>query len=1024
MYKLVDWFAANPIAANMLMLVILFGGLSSLGSINKEVQPTYKENIILVTLPYPGASPQDIEQQICIRIDEALDNLQGVKKITCTARQDSALARIEGLDNYAINKLLDDVKSNINAISNFPNDSERPIIQQLITAIPVLSIAVIGGNDERSLKEFAHQIKTELVQLPAIPKVTLQGTRDYEISIEIDERTLRRYNLSINDIALAIRRDSINLGGGIIRTAHGEVQIQSTNQAYTDVDFAQIPVISGTDGSELSIGDIATIKYDFEEMQQITRINGERAVILTIDAGESPNVLVTADAAKNFIDQRHKTLPADFKLRIWRDSSRYFNDRLHTLATNGISGLLLVFIVLMLFLRTALVAWVTVGIGIAFTGSLLMLPILGVSINMLTLFAYIMVLGIVVDDAIIVGESIYTQQQRGMNGIKAAQAGVQQVLQPVFFAVLTSIIVFIPLLLLSGKWAYFLAPIATIPILVLIFSLLESCLILPAHLAHLTPPKKIQTNVWGRFKKHFEYYFRYIILRYRKFLQHCLIQRWLTLTAFLVFLALTLSLLIGGWVNISLLPNVALDTIVIEETFTEDAPFADIDQSVLKLEKSARQTADDLRKDGESSMIHNLFAHAENNHVTVIVELTPEDQHQASIADFSHRWQHYIGTHRQSEKFKIIDKIAFDEADLQWRIYGADLATLQVASDWLQDRLQKIAGMHSINDNLVPGRPKLQVTPKPIASHWGVYFDDIARQLRHTFYGEEAQRVPLGREDVRIMVRSSKTERQDINHLLHELYIRNNQGVQIPFDTVANVEFVSSYAEIERINSQISVEVEADYDGDTPLQQVLDDNLPNLLTDFSRQFPTVKLETAGGQQEVQKFANDLERLGFLAVLVIYALLSIQFRSLWQPLLVVSAIPFGMAGAIWAHLLIGQNISLMSILGMLAAAGVVVNDSLVLINAINRNQRHGFNLIHTLAFSTRNRFRAIFLTSLTTFVGLMPIMTETSTQAKFLIPMATSLAFGVVTATVVTLILTPCLYLLGQDIKQYFRTLKI
>lgn len=1027
MNKLVNWFADNPIAANLLMVVILIGGLSGVGTIDKEVQPTYQEAAVLVSLVYPGAGPREIEQQICVRVEEAVKTLRGIDEITCTARPNQGLIKIEATDGYSIIQLLNDVKSRVDAISSFPANVERPIIEQSIFKIQVNSVAVLGDTSERVLKEFAYQIKDELAREPGVPEIEIRGVRNYEVTIEVDESSLRRYGLSFDAIAQAVRSHSANMGGGVIRAISGEIQIQARNQAYTRTDFESIPVLSDSSGKLVRIGDLANVRDEFVDTQHLTRINGKSAVLLTVYASENPDVLAISAAVKAFIKKKNKSIPKEFSLQIWQDNASYFIQRLNTLVKNGIGGLSLVLIILLLFLRPALAAWVAVGIGVAFIGSLLALPMVNTSINVMSLFAYVMVLGIVVDDAIIIGESIYTQQQRGIYGVKSAQLGANMMARPVFFAVLTSIIVFIPLLLLPGEWAYFLGPIAVVPILVLGFSLIESCLILPAHLAHLKPEKK---RAWfpplRRLRNKVEQGFRYfIVVIYRPFLRRRLANRGSTLAGFLVFFVLSVSLVIGGWVKVSLPPDVALDFIRMEVTFPDGIPFQEVERVAVRMEEAVRKASDEASPGLERlDLVENFFIHANNKRIFSIVELAPKFPGRPSAGEFNALWQKHLGPVLQAEKINTVDRVTFDDSDLELRIYGLEANKLKVAAEWVKTQLAQYKGMHTIQDSLLNSRPELEISPHTTASTLGVSLYDIARQLRQAYYGEEAQRIPRGREDVKVMIKYPQQSRADPNSL-QDLRIRTDDGRQVPLWGVADSRFVNGFSQIKRVDGNTSAEITANYDNDdVPLQQVMTDFRNQRLPEFQKLFPDMSMKMGGEQEAVQSFVNSLMRFGFIAILIIYGLLAVQFRSMLHPLLIILAIPFSVAGIILAHLITGQNLNLLSMLGILAATGVVVNDTLVLLDHTNKNRKLGLSITYTIILSAKNRFRPIFLTSLTTFFSLIPIMLETSLQAQFLIPMATSLAFGVMTASVVSLVFIPCAYSLGYDIKNKFRPVSL
>ena len=1020
MKGIINWFIDNPIAANLMMVMILVGGLTGLDKIEKEVQPNFVLNQVTITVPYPGAGPKEIAQLICLRIEEAVENLQGIKELTCIAQNSVGIARIEATPDYPILKLLNEVKSRVDAIATLPADSERPIIEQRQFRVQVLNIAVVGNesSDEKSLKEFSTKLKNEMLLRPNIPEVIIQGVRSYEMSIEIDEHKLRKYGLSIGQVANAIRGTSINLGGGIIRAAAGEIQVQARNQALYKEDFEKIPLIALPTGGTLNLGDLATIRDGFVDVPVITRIDKLPATLLTVYMNEKPDVLKVSKAVKDYVKEVSHTLPDGYKLKIWQDSSQYFHSRLDTLIRSGSSGLILVFIILLLFLRPALAVWVSVGIAVSFIGALLLLSIVNTSINIITLFAFIMVLGIVVDDAIIIGESIYSQQQRGIFGGRGAKIGANLMAKPVFFAVTTSILVFVPLLMLSGEWAYFMGPIATIPILVLLFSLLESCFILPAHLTHLRPEsKKPWVPKFRQLRNAIDRGMRkWLILYYQPFLRKCLYNRSTTIASFLGFCVISISLVAGGWVKVALPPDVTFDFIQINIDFPEGVAERVIKEATDHIESTAYKASESLTRENEKPVLDSIFVYGSGNSIFTLIELIPEAERHISTTEYSKYFQKLLGSIPQAEKIRTIDKVAFEDADVTLRLYATDADELDEATTWLKKEMLSITGFYNINDNILAGRPELDLKIKPNASNLGFQVSDIARQVRQFFYGEEAQRIPRGNEDIRVMVRYPKYIRDDINSL-EELRLRSPSGEQIPLQAVTQLTFQEGYAKIIRVNGRASIDINADYENPNvslaqAVQKIERDVLPKLYA----LYPTISADMKGEQEGIGSFVNDLIRLGTLAILVIYGLLSIQFRSIYQPLVIITAIPISLTGVIWPHLISGSNISLMSVLGMLAAAGVIVNDTIVLLDNINRKRKLGLSINYAMLRAARGRFRPIFLTTLTTFFGLIPIMLETSLQAKFLIPMAMALAYGILSASIVTLVLIPCIYTLGLQFK--------
>ncbi len=1021
MKSLVNWFAANPIAANLLMGFLLIGGLSGLSSIDKETFPVIRQDLVRVSVSYPGASPREVVQQICMRIEESLEGLEGIQELRCRANQGSGSAEIEVAPDFPVDRMLNAVKSRVDSILTFPVEAERPIVQEVLTSQSAISVAIYGDIDERSLKELAESLKDELATLPDVPLVTVQGTRNYEVAVEVPEARLRQYGISLASVADAINSHSRTIAGGLIRAPSGDIQIQLRQQAYVESDFARIPVISNPDGSQVLLSDIAEIRDGFVEDESLARFNGKPAVFLNVTITDNPNILATTQRVRDFVASKAAELPDSVQLATWNDASVFFNDRLSTLRNNGIAGLLLVFGLLLLFLRPALALWVAVGIAVSFLGTLLVMPLVGASINMITMFAFILVLGIVVDDAIIIGENIHrTHTRRGIYGVLGSQVGANEMAKPVFFAVATSIVVFVPLFYLPGDFARFMAPIATIPILALSFSLLESLLILPAHLAHLGPEKSHQRfaklqHLRQRIARSLDIF---LVLKYRPLLRRCLHHRALTVSIFFAVFLLVFATYAAGWVRSALLPNVPVEAIRASTTLPAGTPFVELEAVASHLQQAASEAAGELENQYGENVIENLFVSASGSQVQAVAELTSPEVRRSSSAEFVAAWERHIGELPQAEDFSVLGNISFGgQADLELKLDAPEISQLEVAADWVKQRLATYPGIYNIRDSLAQGRPEMVVNTSPLADNLGVAPGTLARQLRQVFFGEEVQRIPRLREDVRVMVRYPREERND-PQVLEQLRIRTGDGREVPFNVVADTDFVEGYAAINRIDRRTTLSVTANYETEGPqtAAEVVQSFFDNDYAEFRSLFPRVQLSLEGAQQENAEFVSSILRFGFLALLVIYGLLAIQFNSWWQPLMILTAIPFAFTGTILAHAFTGQVISLLSFMGVLAAAGVVVNDTLVMIDRTNVLRALGFSRNHALVQAGRDRFRPIFLTSLTTFAGLAPLMLEKSTQAQFLIPMATALAYGVMAATVVTLVMIPCLYSLGEDMK--------
>jgi|TARA_B110000483_G_scaffold228870_1_gene292199 multidrug efflux pump subunit AcrB len=1017
MHKLIEYFADNPIAANLMMIFLLIGGLSGLGSIDKEMFPSFNLDMVRVSVAYPGAGPREVEQQICIRIEEALEGLEGIDELRCIASLNQGVAIIEASDSYSFESLLNSVKSRVDSVNTFPTDTERPIVEEIRVSQQVVSIAVSGDADEASIKEYTETLKDELSQLPNIPLVEIQGTRAYELAIEVSETTLRTYGLSLDSLAQIIGSNSITVAGGLIRTDSGDIQIQVREQGYTGEDFANIPVITNNDGSQIRLGDIANIIDGFTEDDLLVRFNGKPAALLNVMVTEDPDVLKTAQAVYEFVETRGATLPEGVSLDVWRDSSTSFTARLATLKRSGIGGLILVFILLLLFLRPALAFWVSLGIGISFVGTLFVLPILGGSINMITLFAFILVLGIVVDDAIIIGENIHRVQTRGTWGVKGSKLGTIEMASPVFFAVTTSIIVFIPMLYLPGDFARFMAPIATIPILALAFSLVESLLILPAHLSHLKPEKKSRflpiLQKWRSATS--DALDLFLVTKYRPFLRYCLHHRAFTVSGFFSVFALIAALYIGGWVESETFPTVPIEYIDGSVDLPAGVPYADIERIAQRMEEAAYRAAEKVEQEYGENVLKEVFVLGFGSTVNSTVELTSPEERSVDSTIFADAWEIEVGEIPEAEEVTFTGSIEFGgNADIAFRLEGRTLEELQVASDWVAERLSGYEGVYNVRDSLNAGRPEMEIAPTNLAAILGGTPAVLAQQMRQVFYGQEIQRIPRFREDVRVMLRYPEEERSS-TQLLDNLLIRTPDQREVPFNSLAETRFVEGYSSVTRIDGNSSITVLADFrrSGNQTAGAVVTTFLEEHSSGFHSTFPTARIALDGAQLENIEFMSELLRLGTLALIVIYGLLAIQFKSLSQPLIILIAIPFGFAGAVVGHIVTGQVLSLLSLMGVLAAAGVIVNDTLVLIDRANKLREQGFSPTHSIIQAGRDRFRPIFLTSATTFAGLTPLMLEKSTQAQFLIPMATSLSWGVLAATLVTLVLVPCIYSISE-----------
>ncbi|TQV82410.1 efflux RND transporter permease subunit [Exilibacterium tricleocarpae] len=1028
MSRIIQWFVENPIAANLLMVLIITGGVFNLAALDKEVFPAVLTDTIEITLPYPGAGPQEVEEQIAVRIEEAIADLDGIEEIRSESRQGSGRVIVEVISGFDPQRVLNDIKTRVDAISTFPAESERPQITQQPFRRQIMSLALYGDVAESALKRTGERLRDELALLPGVSLVQLNATRPDEMAIEVSEQSLRRYNLSFQQVADAVRGSSLNLPAGTIKTEGGDIQLQTRGQAYTAEDFASIVVASRDDGARLYLGDIAQLVDGFAEQDVVARLNGKPAVYLELFITENPNILTSTATVREYIAGVEAQLPEGLTLTVWRDWSELFTGRMNLLLKNSLTGLLLVFVVLMLFLRPALAGWVCVGIAVAFVGALWILPYTGTSINMISLFAFLLVLGIVVDDAIIVGESIYTRQQHGMLGTAAAASGTKMVSKPVLFAVISTMIFFTPMFFLPGNMGDISLPIPAVVILCLTFSLIESMLILPSHLANLQPEQPSRFKILRSLARVREKFAggmtRFASDYFRPRLERLLQASTATISCFVVAFALSLAVYASGWIKQAFMPIVPGDFVMAQVVLAEGVPFTDTLAVMHQIDAAAgrlRRDPDMLAANEDADFVANVQTWGYGNRVTVVMALQKADVRVVGTQQVTTRWRELIGDLPEVEDFDLSYTINHRTEAIRLRLSTAgDEEQLAAAVDTVKRALARYPDVYDLKDSLETGRTEIELDLKAHAENLELGLTDIARQVRQGFYGEEVQRIPRGKEDVKVMVRYPREERQQVEQL-GDMRIRTNDDREIPLEAVADIRFVPGYTTINRIDRKRSITLSAEVaDGPSNGNMIVADLLARNLGQWQRQFPGFTLQIDGDMQDEADFMSTITRSFILTLLIIYGLMAVAFRSYWQPVLILTAIPFGFMGAVIGHLIMGREISMLSILGFIACAGVVVNDNLVLLDRINQLRKQGLEAFKAVAQAAQDRFRPIVLTSITTFVGLVPILSEQSTQARFLIPMVISLSFGVLFATTVTLILVPSLYYTAEKIKARLR----
>lgn len=1019
----VRWFVTNPIAANLLMTLLVIGGFMGVPALNKQFFPDAEINKVSISLAYPGAGPSEIEEQICVRIEEAIHDLNGIKEIRSTAEQGVGQVLVEAVNGYDTQRLTADIKNRVDAINTFPTDSERPVVSELAFRHRMITATVFGDVSERALKEIAEDLRDDLSAQPWVSTVEVSKPRPYEVSIELSEYQLRRLKLTFSEVVAAIRGSSLSLPAGAIKASGGDIQLQTKGQAYTRDDFERIVLRTQRDGSQVLLGDVATVVDGFEDLDIRTRFNNQPSHNLTVFVSEDPNVLRTSSVVSTWADRQRELLPGGVELAVWQDSATPFRGRVETLLKNGLGGLALVFIVLMLFLRPRLAMWVSVGIGVAFLGALFLLQYTPVSLNMLTLFAFLLILGIVVDDAIIVGEAIHAQQTEGAAGIDGAIKGATSVLKPVVYAVISTMIFFVPLFFLPGDMARAAMGMPVVVILALTFSLIESLLILPPHLAHMPPQRESRFAFLRRLEALRERIAYSMVVAakqyYRPTLKKALKAYPVVCAGFLFALLLSLGLYLGDWLKTGFFPTVNSDNVKLVINLPEGGAYSDTLTILERVEVAAEQLKAEYNSAPEHTVagpaVGHVYSRGETSSLNVTVELLSDT---VDSKEFGQRWEAAVGAVPEAKSLEVDYTINRLGKPISLIATAESVDELKAIATEMESALKQFPGVYNISNSLDTPREEVVLKLKPAAENLSITLADLASQVREGFYGAEVQRIPRPREDVRVMVRYPEEDRLSVD-ALSAMRVRTPQGAEVPFNTVASVSFEPGYQRIERLDRKRVLEVSADVAaGGADPRAVAAVLLRDYYAEWKNQFPSLTLKLDGELEEEAAFRSSMLKLMGLAMLVIYALMAIPFGSYWQPLLVLTAVPFGIMGAIFGHMLLDWEISIFSLMGVIACAGVVVNDNLVLIDRINQLRESGMALKDALLQGGEDRFRPIILTSITTFVGLVPIMSETSVQAQFLIPMVTSLAFGVLFATGVTLFLVPCLYLFGERFANY------
>ena len=1032
---MIAWFARNGVAANLLMGIILISGFFSIRGLKMELFPDFDLDLVTISVPYPGAAPLEVEDGICKQIEEKIWDLDGIKEMTSFARENVGVVSVQVERTKDAKLLADEIKVRVDSILNFPDEAEKAMVEVATQKRKVLAVAIHGKADPKSLRKLADKTLDDLTNLSGITQVEIAGIRKPEIGIEVSENALREHGMSFDDVARALKKSSVDIPGGVARTSSGETLLRSMGKAREGREFNELEVMTTANGSNLKLNDLAWVKDGFEDKVLYTEFSDEPAVTLRVFRVGNQSPLDISKKVSDYVEKISPTLPEGLSMTIWKDSSFYLQGRLEMMIRNAFQGLLLVFLVLSLFLRPSLAIWVAIGLPISFMGAFATMGLVGASINLVSLFAFIVVLGILVDDAIVVGESVYTLGSKGEKPLQASIKGTHLVAMPVTFAIITSMVAFVPMLFLPGWLGKLMKDIPLVVIPALFFSLVESKFILPYHLSLCRFDKlpknwisKLQNKVSVGLEKLIE-------TVYQPFLKVCLEWRYLTLSIFMGLLFITVGLIIGGHVpSIRGVPPVPSDYISVKLSMEDGVPAKTTEKALLEVERARLEVVDYLVGRNEPNPFRYVMKtmgaqpfsggpKSSSNIVTgsnlgeISVELIKSEDRTRSAPQISALWRDRIGPLPGVKEMYFGDVAAGgSRTAIDIEIAGHDLDNMSEAADKLKNKLATYEGLFDISDTYSGGKREMKIRLKPNGRSLGLTQADLGRQVRQAYYGEEIQRIQRERDEVKVMLRYPLADRKTLT-ALSNLRVRAPNGVGAPLEEVATIELGQGYPTIKRSDRAriISVQTSAD--------KVLAD-IPSIENDLDtkfipalrEEFPNIRFSFVGEKKEQEESDSGLAQAGGICLFVIYALLAIPFRSYLQPFLIMSVIPFGLIGAVLGHFLFGLPLSQLSHFGLVALTGVVINDSLVLVHYVNQRAKET-TLLEATRLAGMARFRAILLTSLTTFVGLLPILFERSLQAQFLKPMAIAIGFGVLFATFITLLMVPCLYLILEDLKK-------
>lgn len=1028
---MITFFARHPTAGNLLMLVLLVIGLISLPTLKRETFPDFDPQKVEIRIVYPGASTEDVEEAICQRVEDAIDGINDVEEVSCVAREGISITVVEMIEGGNISRFLDDVKSEVEAIDNFPEQVELPIIKELGRTNQVVSIAITGPMNDSDLKAYAEQIKTRMLRQPNIAQINIRGFSEHQLRVEIPKHILHRYSLNMSDIATTIARQGVDLPSGSLETHDLDILLRFTDLRRTPDQLSELKVVSAVSGAEIRLGDIAKITDRFELNEEKTLFNGRRAAILEVIKPKQQDTLIVVDAVKQFLEHEKAVAPPGVTFDLTNDRSSIVRDRLFMLVENGAQGLFLVFLTMWLFFQGRFAFWVAMGLPISFLGALFMMSVLGLSINMITMVALLIATGLLMDDAIVIAENIAAHLRKGKTALQSAIDGTKEVSAGVLSSFLTTVAVFAPLAFLSGDMGKVLQFIPMVLIIVLAVSLIEAFLILPHHLAHSLKhhESQLQKSTAPGFRQRFDNMldsFRDRTLG--PAIDFAIHQRYWFIGSVIAIFLISVGMLVGGILKFQAFPDIEGDIIEARLLLPQGTP-------LWRTEKIVKQITDALdivdkkftpMQTGQQKILKNIQINFNKNldsgesgpHIaTITVDLLTAEQRQGNIDDIVHLWRTSVGN--------IPDVIALNFKEptigpggipLEIRLYGEQIEELKLASLALQNWLSDYDGVFDLSDNLRPGKPELRLRMREGTFALGIDATTISSQLRAAFWGTTANEIQVGPEAYEIDVRLAEADKSTL-YALDDFRISDKDGKQIPLTTLVEIERARGVSRIERINSQRSVTITGDIDTRIAnAREIIAHTREQFIPQLLQQYPGIQTGFEGQAKETAKTGVSMIRGFSLGLLGIFILLSFQFRSYFEPLSVMFIIPLAFIGVIWGHLLMGLNMTMPGVIGFASLSGIVVNDSILLVEFLKLRIKEGHHVIEAAKLASRARFRAIMLTSVTTIAGLIPLLLEKSLQAQVLIPLATSIIFGLLTTTVLVLFVVPALYSILHELK--------